>query len=618
MPVKSIIISGLEWSSTDIELDPITGFNVFIGPNGSGKTSLLICMNQVFNILNSGHYSLDHPSRVNWYRWSTVKIKLDYELFQSGNDKIDEIMDDSNEIEVELKCEAGIVYINSIATRMHNYIAVQKPILTDKTYTAQMQGLQTRLEQIESKNPKTNFKSRQDYKTATDELAKAKSEYKMPVMSAVDEGFSLTREDVGNILDYVKIPFCKMIHFNELPTKSVVELLAKATESKNDRDTSEHKRIEKELGNMLQSEVEIFNVKSPECLIDGIQHSNISTGTEITLKYYAFTENEQKNSIVLWDEPENGLHPTRRHILMDLMKKDRRTFIIATHATEFCDIFDEDSEILRFESSYERKAENPMITTTRVKSRESAFTVAEKLGIQPSKCLFTANAVIWVEGPTEILFWTKLLKEYAPELRAGFDYTCLMYGGSNISHHTLEDEVDTEEFVDMLSISKRAAILCDSDFCKAPTVGKENAHLKSTPRYLLGCVEKLKAKRATSAFFHYTKGREIENYFPNKIIEEAIISLTPPAQKKQVKDAIVSSHIPFTQYSRVQDVIEKFFISNELTREMNQKMITIGRSKWHNKVTLMRELLRVYSEKKVELQYNFQKDINSIVEWISS
>jgi len=616
MSVKSIIISGLKWSSTDVELDPTAGFNVLIGPNGSGKTSLLICINQVFNILNTGHYSLNHPSRENWYRWSTVKIKFDYELIQSGNDKIDTIMDDSNTIEVELKCEAGIVYINSIATKMHNYIAVQKPVLIDKTYLAKMQGLQTRLKQIENENPKANFKSRQDHKTATDELAKAEAKYKMPVMSAVDEGLDLTREDIGNILEYVKIPPCKMISFGERPTRSVDALLLQASMSKNNRDTSEHNRIEKELSNLLESEVEIFDVNDPKCLINGISHKSISTGTEIAFKYYAFIEDSQKNCLVLWDEPENGLHPTRRHILMDLMKKDSRTFIIATHATEFCDIFEEENEILRFESTYENDSDNPMITTTRVKSRESAFTVAEKLGIQPSKCLFTSDAVLWVEGPTEILFWTNLLEEYAPSLRAGFDYTLLMYGGSNLSHHALEEEVDTEEFVDMLSISKRAAILCDSDFTEPSDPSSQTASLKKTPRYLLECVEILNKKRKGASFFHYTKGREVENYFSTSIIEEALINLTPTSYQKKVKESLDSIQIEIAQYDRVHDKIQEYYQSNNLKVKKGKDDVLIGRSKWGSKVTLMREMLEVYSEKEEKLQYGFVKDLKNLIEWI--
>ncbi|HHB1450980.1 TPA: ATP-dependent endonuclease, partial [Serratia odorifera] len=165
-----------------------------------------------------------------------------------------------------------------------------------------------------------------------------------------------------------------------------------------------------------------------KCLsIDGVDYRRASSGTRVSLAYFGLTHFLNHTDFVIWDEPENGLHPTRRIRILDLIQQDPRQFLIATHALEFAPVFALDSKIYRCDSSYEEDAENTTLQVREVTSRKDGFLLLEALGVQPARTLFTANVVLWVEGPTELVFYRHWLKHALQglDLEEGFHYTIM-------------------------------------------------------------------------------------------------------------------------------------------------------------------------------------------------
>ncbi|MDR1696339.1 MAG: hypothetical protein LBR69_06925, partial [Endomicrobium sp.] len=129
--------------------------------------------------------------------------------------------------------------------------------------------------------------------------------------------------------------------------------------------------------------------------------------------------------------------------------------------------------------------------------------------------IIQANSVIWVEGPSDRTYinkWISLISKN--ELKEGIDYSIMFYGGALCAHISMSDisEEETNNLINLLSINRHSAIVCDSDKNESSSELKPN-------------VSRLKDECAKNGkTFWVTDGRTIENYVPIEYFKEVLKS----------------------------------------------------------------------------------------------
>jgi hypothetical protein len=116
-----------------------------------------------------------------------------------------------------------------------------------------------------------------------------------------------------------------------------------------------------------------------------------------------------------------------------------------------------------------------IFSTARLIHSKAATSILDNLGCKGSDLLQT-NGIIWVEGPSDVLYIQKWIEMYfaeqnLPKLRRGSDYEFQMFGGTLLDslclvHDNLSAENEYKKLVEMFSFSRNAFIVIDSDAVK--------------------------------------------------------------------------------------------------------------------------------------------------------
>lgn len=151
-------------------------------------------------------------------------------------------------------------------------------------------------------------------------------------------------------------------------------------------------------------------------------------------------------------------------------------------------------------SIYEVYQEDHVSKCRRIEAFDDQLGVLDSLGVKASDAL-QSNFVIWVEGPTDRVYLTKFFKLFGgSDLIEGKDFSILFYGGRMLSHLTISEADSVTEFIRLLKINPKCAVVIDSDRSKIR--GRLNA-TKSRIR---------SEANNYSRLCWVTQGREIENY----------------------------------------------------------------------------------------------------------
>lgn len=263
------------------------------------------------------------------------------------------------------------------------------------------------------------------------------------------------------------------------------------------------------------------------------------------------------NIIFGFEELENNLHPALQRrlfkYLRDFAVEKKTCFVITTHSNVVIDIFSKDDRAQIVQVIHDGKYAKVRTVTEYFHSKE----VLDDLGLRASD-LLQANCVVWLEGPSDRIYFNKWIELFANDLKEGTHYQCVFYGGKLLSHLSApEDGESADDFVNILKVSKNVVVLMDSD-----KKSLRARHNKTKQRI---------AKEVTDAggLAWITGGREIENYIPNQALLNAYeIKNGPEFGQFDDIEIFLGTNSPSSKKSELRNKVEiARKVVGQLTRE---------------------------------------------------
>lgn len=237
----------------------------------------------------------------------------------------------------------------------------------------------------------------------------------------------------------------------------------------------------------------------------------------------------------LFDEPEINMHPSllRKFLkyLSRMIDEYKIQFFITTHSSILIDYSILSDKAYVFQIKKEKDYSKVINISDDRKGLKDV--VYNQLGYKPSDVLL-ANTVIWVEGPSDMIYLRHWLNEKDSKLEEGRDFTIMFYGGSLIKHLSFEKDIDIDALIELSTININSIIMIDSDIKrKGDKIGPNKKLVK-------------KSFKANNRYVWITKGREVENYIDPEILEKAVKNAHP----KTIKFKIGSK-----QYDKMVEII---------------------------------------------------------------
>lgn len=312
------------------------------------------------------------------------------------------------------------------------------------------------------------------------------------------------------------------------------------------------------------------------------------------------------SGIVYIEEPELFLHPKLQYQLIEIYSNSPKAknfqFFITTHSNHIIDSIGNEDKISVY--TVEKNSDKLFKINNTNYGDSKPY---ELLGVKPSS-LSIANCLIWVEGPSDMIYFKKWINLVDPTLVSGSHFEVALYGGSLYQYLkvidkkeiTEEDYNDSiNEFIQILRVNPNFLFIADSDLDSYNDCGYNIKY-----ENIVNDLEKYFKSKP----FIFTSGRTIENY----ITPDMIYSLTKvdsniqPIDKYEVffhKDTKVQSYyrknlLPLPRESSDNLINNKVIFSKRIS-----KAITVDHLKnspsWvtpNTKETLYFEILNVVNK----------------------
>lgn len=236
--------------------------------------------------------------------------------------------------------------------------------------------------------------------------------------------------------------------------------------------------------------------------------SGLRTILLVLIKLFLEASKSQRN-IFIFEELENNIHPTIQRNLFNYLynwaNEKNDIFFITTHSNIPINMFGNMPSISITHLKKDRST-NELITDNAF-SFSSNCDILNDLGIKASDIL-QSNGIIWVEGPSDRVYINKWI-ELASDglLKENTHYQILFYGGRLLAHLSGETRYEDEsELISLFLANRNSILVMDSD------KKTQNSKINQTKKRIQ------KEFKDSGSFVWVTKGREIENYLSQRVI----------------------------------------------------------------------------------------------------
>ncbi|HEM4052640.1 TPA: ATP-binding protein [Streptococcus suis] len=258
-------------------------------------------------------------------------------------------------------------------------------------------------------------------------------------------------------------------------------------------------------------------------------------------------ESKVDEFVFVFEELENNLHPTIQRNLFEFLYQwsiNNNTHIfLTTHSNVPLNMFSGRHNVT---ITHIKKETEGVVTNSALSFIENED-ILMNLGVRASD-LLQSNAIIWVEGPSDRIYLNKWIELYSKgEIKENLHYQILFYGGRLLSH--LTGKIGEEnEMIQLFRANRHSIIVIDSDKTDSKKrINRSKARIK-------------KEFEENNSLVWVTQGKEIENYLSQRLIKEVYRVDKQIGQYEKIDD--------FLDVASSNKKLGTFYVRNKVTESI--------------------------------------------------